>query len=400
VIPIACDAHAAFIPSAVAGPALRPPAIVAPAPREVSFGRISGTVGPRAVRVFVKVGSVVKASKPVTGRRFLFTIDLPPRDVAVRVVAEDAAGYRASARVGPVYGLPRGGRPRGFRRSVEDAPLARRVNRLVQAYGGVAAVFVQDLESGRGAAWNARARFPAASTVKLAIAIEALRRLRSRPAPGSELYGLLWNMLVHSDNEAANSLLIWIGGSTSGGAAEVNTTLHRLGVDDTLMYGGYAVTTAAERPIPLRVDEQPAFGVGKHTTAWDLAHLHRSVYSASAGRGRLVDFPGSFGRRDALFLLWILAHVVDAGKIDRFLPAAAPALHKAGWVSTARHDAGVVYWRGGAFVVAVMAWNGNGAGSSADVLAGRVAASARARFRQVGRGERERLTLDSSTRST
>jgi beta-lactamase class A len=352
------------------------------------------------VRVFVRVGSVVKASKPATGRRFLFSIDLPPRDVTVRVVAEDAAGYRASSRVGPVYGLPRAGRPRAFGRSVEDGPLARRVERLARAYGGIAAVFVQDLQSGRGAAWNARARFPAASTVKLAIAIETLRRLSDRPTPGSDLYRLLWSMLVYSDNAAANALLTWIGGSTSGGAAQVNATLQRLGIVDTLMYGGYSVTTAAVRAIPLRVEEQPAFGIGKHTTAWDLARLHGAVHAATVGRGRLPDLRGSFGRRDARFLLWILAHVADEGKIDRFLPEGVPVPHKAGWVSTARHDAGLVYWRGGSYVVAVMTWNANGAGSSADVLAGRVAASARARFRQLSRDERSPPSRDSSARST
>jgi Beta-lactamase enzyme family len=160
------------------------------------------------------------------------------------------------------------------------------------------------------------------------------------------------------------------------------------------------VTTAAARPIPLRVEEQPAFGIGKHTTVWDLARLHRSVHSATVGRGRLPDLPGSFGRRDARFLLWILAHVADEGKIDRFLPDAVPVLHKAGWVSTARHDAGLVYWRGGSYVVAVMTWNGNGAGGSADVLTGRVAASARARFWQLGRDERLPSSRDSSARST
>jgi beta-lactamase class A len=339
------------------------------------------------VRVFVTVGAVVKASKPVTGRRFLFSIDLPPRDVAVRVVAESAAGDRASTRVTPVYGLPRAGRPTVFHGSVNDWALARRVRTLARAYPGVAAAYVQDLQSGRGAAWNARARFPAASTVKVAIAIEVLRRLSHRPAPGSNLYRLLWRMLVYSDNGAANSLLTWIGGSTSGGATQVNATLRRLAINDTLMYGGYAVTTAATRPIPLRVEEQPNFGFGKYTTAWDLARLHRTVHSATVGRGRLVDLRGSFGPRDARFLLWMLAHVVDRGKIDRFLPSAVPVLHKAGWISTARHDAGLVYLHGGSYVVAVMTWNGNGVGTSSDVLAGRVAAAARARFLQLGRVE-------------
>jgi hypothetical protein len=55
--------------------------------------------------------------------------------------------------------------------------------------------------------------------------------------------------------------------------------------------------------------------------------------------------------------------------------------HKAGWIDSARHDAGLVFWRGGVFVVAVMTYRPAGAGRAADVLAGRVAASALARVR-------------------
>ena len=60
-------------------------------------------------------------------------------------------------------------------------------------------------------------------------------------------------------------------------------------------------------------------------------------------------------------------------------------LHKAGWISTARHDTGLVFWRGGVFVAGVMTWNGNGVGRSSDVLAGRVAELALARFRALAR---------------
>ena len=47
-------------------------------------------------------------------------------------------------------------------------------------------------------------------------------------------------------------------------------------------------------------------------------------------------------------------------------------MHKAGWISYARHDAGLVYWPGGVFVAAVMTY-GSGVGVASDVLAGRVA---------------------------
>ncbi|MGH3047868.1 MAG: serine hydrolase, partial [Gaiellaceae bacterium] len=213
-----------------------------------------------------------------------------------------------------------------------------------------------------------------------AIAVEVLRTLRGKPARGSSVDRLLWRMLVHSDNEAANTLLVRLGGSTSVGAAEVNQTLHALGLRDSLLYGGYAVQTAAARPIPLRVEQQPNFGVGKYTTAYDLARLHRLVHMAAGSKGALVRFAGSFTGADARYVLWTLSHVVDRGKLDRYLPAGLPVLHKAGWITKARHDAGIVYSPKGSFVAVVMTWKAGGVGPSSDVLAGRVAATALRRF--------------------
>ena len=385
MIAIALDAEMPPALVAAQSAAPRPPAIVAPAPRQISFGQVHGTVGPGVTRVLVRVNGVLQASKAPSNGRYRFVLDLPPRDVKIRVIAENAVGGRASRVVGPVYGLPYRGRPSAPRRSAEDGSLARVVKRLTARYGGISAAYVQDLQTRRGAAWNARARFPAASTVKLAIAVEVLRTLRHRPAPGSYLYGRLWSMLVYSDNAAANSLLTWLGGSTSGGAAEVNAMLRSLGLRNTILYGGYAIGTAATRPIPVRVEEQPAFGVGKYTTAYDLAALHRAVHLAAGRRGGLLRISGRFTPADARFLMWVLAHVVDHGKIDRFLAESVPVLHKAGWITTSRHDAGIVYWGGGSYVVAVMTWNGSGVGTSADVLAGRVAKAGLTRFRELRR---------------
>jgi hypothetical protein len=81
-------------------------------------------------------------------------------------------------------------------------------------------------------------------------------------------------------------------------------------------------------------------------------------------------------------MLYVLAHVVDPGKIDRYVgtrPDVA-VLHKAGWIIHARHDSGLVFWRDGVFVVAVMTWNGVQAGVASDILAGRVAQIALRRF--------------------
>lgn len=384
MIPIALSVE--LPPSVIASAALRPPAIVSPAPREASFGQVSGRVFAGTTRVRVLVDGVTARSRPVSGAApFSFSLNLPARDVRITVVAQDASGARSSRTVSPVYGLPRAGRPFPTRPSRADAVLGQRLRALARAFTGTAAVYAQSLNTGRGAAWNARARFPAASTLKLAIAMETLRTLGSRPAAGSSVDRLLWSMLVYSDNAAANSLLVRLGGSTSGGAGRVNALMRSLGVRDSLMYGGYATAALAQtaRPIPLRVNEQPAIGIGKYTTAWDLVRLHRAVHQAARGLGPLAHASGSFGRRDGRYLLWLLAHVADHGKLDRNLPGGVSTLHKAGWIRQARHDAGLVYWRGGVFVVAVMTWNSGGVGASSDVLAGRVARRAFDRFRAL-----------------
>jgi hypothetical protein len=358
---------------------LERPAIVEPAPREASFGRIAGKVGPGTARVVVLVDGIERGDVEPREGRFAAQVDLPLRKVRIQVAAEDAAGNRAVATIAPVLGLP----------DVEAAPaadgaldptLARRVDRLVDEFPGVSGVYVQDLASGLGAAWNATARFPAASTVKTAIAVEVLRILSERPPPDSEIDLLLNAMLIDSDNAAANALLTWIGGSETGGAAEVNELLLALSLEDSRLYGGF-LTAAEGAAIPLETEESPSF-VGKYTSAWDLAQLYRWLHLAARDEGPLLSIDGSFTASDARAILWILAHSNDHGKLDRFAPKGSIVPHKAGWVSEARHDAGLVYTPEGALVVAVMTWVAGYAGDSSDILAGRVAQAALAQRRE------------------
>ena len=373
-------------------PALAAPKLFSPAPREISFGRVAGRLDSRTARVVVKIGDHVVAelepTPPTTSggfpRKIPFSLQLtlPPRDATVRVIAFDEAGNRAATVVPKVYGLSWAARPRTIISS-EDRVLARRIRELAQGYPGIAAVFVQDLRTGRGAAWNARARYQAASTLKLGIAVEVLRALRGKPRPGTRLEELFQKMLVVSSNRAANDLEVWLGGSTTGGSARVSATLRYLGLADSYINGGYIIGTGTQRPIPLRIEEQPPYFVfGKYSTAWDLARLHRLVYRAADGGGPLLQLPGRFTASDARYLLYTLAHVRDPGKLDRYVGGrpGVSVLHKAGWIVHARHDTGLVFWEDGALVATVMTWNWNEAGVSSDVLAGRVAEAALDRF--------------------
>jgi Beta-lactamase enzyme family len=320
----------------------------------------------------VRAAGRVLATRHVRGRRFDFRVPLPRRDVTVRVTTTTLAGRHSTASVPHVFGLPLAARPRGTVPHL-DGELAQRIVPLVRAFPGSSAVYVRDLTTGAGAAWNARGRFPAGSTLKLAIAVEALRTLPGKPARGSYADRLLRGAIVNSDNVAANALEVLFGGSTSGGSHRVNSLMRALGLGDSEMYGGYIPGTLARtRPIPLRVDERPYFGLGKFTSAYDLAQLFAYVHLAAEGKGRLARRHSGFTSADARYLLYLLASVEDRGKLGRFLGGHAAALHKAGWITTARHDAGLVYWRGGVFAVSVMTY-GAGVGSASDVLAGRVA---------------------------
>ena len=348
-------------------PALPPPAIVAPAPREVSFGLVAGRLPAGTERVIVRAGRYVAAVEPVRGSTFAVKVRLVAGPTTVRVTAIDGRNRRSSSVVKSVFALPTDSDPRG--RTPRAAPvLARVLRRLVREHGGTCGIYVQDLRTGEGAAWNAKARFPAGSTLKLAIAVSVLRSVHGKPSPSSNLGALLGKMLVSSDNEAANALEVWLGGSTSAGSARVDETMRAVGLTDSLMFGGYETSRRpAATPIPIRVESQASFGVGKYTTAADLSRLLRSVYLAAAGRGPLLRL-GVTGS-EARYLLWLLAQVNDRGKLGRFFDPAIVVMHKAGWLTGARHDNGVVAYEGGAFVATVMTWKVR----NADLLAGRVA---------------------------
>lgn len=367
----------------IATPPLPPPAIEQPAPHQVSYGLVTGRAAAGTVRVVVAANGRKLSSKPLRGRRFSLRVSLPPGDVTVRVTTVARDGRRASRVVDDVFGLPAGSSPR-LVRAREDPVLARKLRGVARDYSGTTGYFVQSLTGGSGAAWNAKARFPAASTLKLAIAMTVLARHSGIPSPGSRVDALLREMLIPSDDAAANSLLVWIAGSTSAGAYRVNDLMRSIGLTDSLMYGGYEVRTLAGR-IPRRVDQQPAFGVGKYTSASDMTSLWRAIWLASGGKGPLRSSQPGLTAADARYLLWLTAHVRDQPKLDTAVGSerGVEVLHKAGWVSTARHDTGLVFWTGGVFVAGVMTWRSYGISLESDRLAGRIAAAALERFRRT-----------------
>ena len=94
--------------------------------------------------------------------------------------------------------------------------------------------------------------------------------------------------------------------------------MRSIGLVHTEMYGGYAIgtrTLAAGHEIPSRVEDQPHLGVGKRTTAYDLAGLSRALWLASAVSGPLRRAQPGLTPSDARYLLYLLAQVQHGSKL-------------------------------------------------------------------------------------
>ena len=262
-----------------------PPALVAPAPRQVSFGLVEGRVNAGTVRIAVFVDGAEIANRSTPRGRFRLRVPLPTRDVTVKVVAYGPAGrssdndsqlgLRTSAG-GPSDGDPRPARPR--------APAA--AENTQWRLSGNHRLLRPEPPDGRGRGVERPRTLPGR--------LDGEARDRDRgdanavpacPPRAAEVDRLLRSMLQVSSNRAANELLVWLGGSTGAGAARVNATLRQAGITDTELYGGYVVGTgfAAGKPIPVGVVESPSFGVGKYTTAWDMARMFKYLHLATAG---------------------------------------------------------------------------------------------------------------------
>ena len=354
-------------------PGLPPPAIVQPAPYEVSYGLVTGTVAPghAAHRRAGRKG----AFSPIAGcvaRHFTVRVDCRLERRPWRSPRSTRTGRRSTATVSHVLGLPRR-RHRSCDRRAGRAGSRRRFAASSTAFRARRASTLPVSRPAPAPPGTRERQFPAASTLKLAIAVAALARVAGVPARGSYLDDVLRRMLVVSDNEAANELEVWLGGSTSAGGHIVTDLMARSGSTTPRCTAG---TSGSSHPGAFRF-------VSTTNLAGVLASARRLAISpgscarsgSRAAGGPAAHAAPGFTPGDARYLLYLLAHVEDTGKLDRELGElpGLRVLHKAGWIKAARHDNGLVFWHGGVFVVTVMTYRQGGAGKSSDVLAGRVA---------------------------
>jgi beta-lactamase class A len=229
---------------------------------------------------------------------------------------------------------------------------------MLQTAPGQWGVYAQNLVSGQEVRWQEHAVFPSASTIKVPILVELLRRVEEEHlsldrclimrhedqvggsgvlvdlTPGTRwrLRDLATLMITVSDNTATNLLIDYLG------VEAVNRTLRRLGLHDT-----HLVRRLERLPV--------AEGPGNRTTAADLGHLMRLVATGRCISQAVSDHVVRLLARCQGPLL-----IAPPPSRPRFRgePPAIRVAHKTGSLMDARHDAGIVYRVGRAPYVAVI----------------------------------------------
>jgi len=244
------------------------------------------------------------------------------------------------------------------------AELQEQIEAIAKQWKGVAGVYVYDLASGQEiASLNKNTVFSAASTIKVAILLNAYARLDRFTTKQEQA---LKKMIVNSDNLAANTMLAAaIGGSGTEdalrGAEQMTALLKQLGLTHTYLYVPFEATEyLAQRKVkyklgPKRDGDAPYTDSGRalRATPAEMAQIYVLIDQCSQGQGALLEKYGKhLNAKRCQEMLDRLNENGDPSRMRSGLPSTARVEHKSGWIDDMQADVGIVRSPGGDFVIA------------------------------------------------
>ena len=276
-------------------------ALTAPLAYEANPGIVQG-VAPQRHDGGARARRRAQRARPAAEERQARVPARADRPAAARHHGDASRRWPASACSRSHDGRPRlrpagGGREGRAAAHDQRAGAGARSRPCPRARASSSAAWVRDLGNGSTAAYNAGARYPAASTIKLAILLGVLARDDADPLRSSS-WPLERALVLSSSNSAANALIPRAGGA--GGRRRASRARsarpRRSPAAATCSRPASAPIRAAapsqRRPLPpSTVVDQPAFPCCKYTTAHDLGTLLVSL-TLAASRSR----PGAAAR--------------------------------------------------------------------------------------------------------
>ncbi len=238
--------------------------------------------------------------------------------------------------------------------------LARLMVNQLQEFGGIASVFIMDLETGQEISYQGDVAVSGMDMLKLPITLEAYTVLEP-PLTVSQT-SLISNTLIQPGNTAANQLLTVIAGKNDlfAGADIVTADMQRLGLVDTFMVAPYD-----EAPrTTLRTRETPANQNGElsanpdplmQTTAEDMGTLLAMLYyCARDGGGALrAVYEEALTQAECQQIIETMQRNQIGSLIEEGVPPEVRLAHRHGWINDTHGDAGIVYSPNGDYVVVI-----------------------------------------------
>jgi beta-lactamase class A len=244
--------------------------------------------------------------------------------------------------------------------------LQEQLEAMAKEFKGTIGVYIYDLASAKQiAGLNERSAFTAASTIKLAILLNAYVNV---PKFNAKQTGAIRKMIVDSDNLRANDVMAAAAGGTSTesafeGAEQMSAMLADLGLKNTFLFVPFESADFIKlykvkfKTGPKQGGEAPFTPASNtlRTTPYEMAQLYIYIEQCSRGEGVLVEKYGKnlSAARCQEMIDWLKKNG-DTKRMMSGLPKGADVAHKSGWIPpVVQGDAGIVRSPGGDFVISI-----------------------------------------------
>lgn len=230
----------------------------------------------------------------------------------------------------------------------------------IESYGGVAGVYVQDLEGGYGYGVRPDEEFFSASVIKVPIMVAVFRKIDEGelslsdtfpteegdwaagagwlqwddPGVSHSVYDYLWMMMTQSDNVATNALVRKVGGKEY-----VNEVARSMGAEDTVL----AQKVTSERAVVPDLDNR--------TTTRDMATMLERI-----ANGKAASPESCQGMVDLMVMNYLESWLVEGLPDDADVDIA----NKGGWLYKVYDEVGIIFHEGRPYSVAILTKYGPG----------------------------------------
>lgn len=250
------------------------------------------------------------------------------------------------------------GVPEGERDRIKEG--LGRIEEEIESYGGVAGVYVRDVEGGYGYGIRPDEEFFSASVIKVPIMVAVFRRIDEGalslsdtfpteegdwaagagwmqwedPGESYSVYDYLWMMMTQSDNVATNALLRKVGGTEY-----VNEVAGSLGADDTVMV---QKVTSERATVPM---------LDNRTTTQDMALILDKIAGGEAASAESCEIMVGIMVENYLES-WLVDGIPEDADVD--------IANKGGWLYKVYDEVGIVFHEDRPYAVAILSKYGPG----------------------------------------